>query len=256
MNFEQASTTGALRSIGDFLDQHPEFASLKDSQARQNIDAARVQLETLGATQADSTTNGKVETVSQRNARLALRKYHMEGIAHAAKQTLANSPDLTQLTMPKGKVTAEQLLAAADGMSKSAKAHEQDLIAGGLPADFVAQLDAAIAALRDAMNAKKTQNVAKTGATAALKVAETQARTAIKVMNTIVLRMIPANNAGLKAAWNAAKKIATKPGLARGAIAGAALANVATQLAAKASTPATTSAPTSATTPTNTQPAA
>jgi len=225
LNHAQGSTISALLAIQTFLDAHPEFASLKDSTARNNLDVARTHLESFGTDQSGGAQAAKLETSNQRSLRLALRKFHMEGIAHAAKQTLAGSPDLSELSMPKGRPSVPQLLKAAAGMSQAARRHEASLLAGGMTPGFIEELAAATAALQASLNDRTTLTIQRAGATAGLKNAEKQARSAIKVMNVLVLKPIPPNESGLGRAWVVAKRIAAKAGLPRGASAAAAAAD-------------------------------
>jgi hypothetical protein len=248
MNFEQGSYITVLTNIGPFMDAHPEFASLKDSTARKNADTVLARMQALAEDQNGGAQAAKVETTEQRALRLALTRYHMSGIAHAAKQTLAGSPDLSEFAMPKGHVSTQQLLTVAAGMTQAAKKHEAALIAGGLPQDFIAQLQTAMGAVQASLVDRAGNTVQRSGATAGLKDAQKQARAAINVLNTQVLKLIPPENNQLKAAWKAVKKLSVKPGLKRGALAAAAAADAANQN--PATTPATTTPATPATPPT------
>jgi hypothetical protein len=228
MNHRQGSTINALHAIESFLDANELFAPLKDSTARKNIEAAVTSLETFGSDQTGSKTAKKQETAAQRDLRLALQRLHMRAIAHAAKKARLTGDDLTALSMPKGKPSVQVLLNAADGMAQAGTKNAAALMAAGLPADFVAQLNAAAAALRGAVINRDAQSTKVIAASAGLKSAEAAARTAVHVLDTQVKKLI-GKDKSLLAGWHAAKRVASKPGLPRGAVAGAAAADATTQ---------------------------
>lgn len=240
VKYHEGRTGTTLHGITNFLDDHPEFASLNDSTARKNIDAAAAAIDALGTEQKNSTVAGQTGTASQRDLRIALRQYHMEAIANAAQMAHLSGDDLTALSMPGPRLSIAQLIKAAQGMSKAAVAQAPALIAAGLPTDFVAQLDAATQALQTASDSQTTQTTRRITATAGLGATARQAAKAIKVLDPQVKKLAGKNQA-LLAGWRSAKRITPKPGLARGALAGAALADAQIQASAKqAATPAVT----------------
>jgi hypothetical protein len=241
MDHHQGSTGTTLHGIMSFLNDNPEFASLKESTARKNIEAAAATIDALGAEQKNSAVTGKTETAAQRDLRLALRKYHMEAIVNAAEMANLSGDDLSALQMPTSRLSVPQLIKAAHGMSKAATTYAPALIAAGLSADFVAQLDAATAALEAAHGGQTAQVNRRVTATAGLKAAARQAAKAIKVLDPQVKKLAGKNQA-LLAGWRSAKRVTAKPGLPRGALAAAAVADAQTQANAHNSvtpTPAT-----------------
>ncbi|HXT16339.1 MAG TPA: hypothetical protein VN706_11955 [Gemmatimonadaceae bacterium] len=244
MNHRQGSTINTLHAIETFLDANELFAPLKDSVARKNIDAAITALDRFGALQSGGRQAARLETANRRNLRLALRIYHMDAIEHAARIALPNSPDLAELSVPRGKVSAQQLLKAAAGMSEAGTTHSATLIAAGVPANFVAELDAAAAALAASLAERNGHQNRRTVGTAGLKNAEQGAMKAIRLIDTQVRPLIDrAKDASLLAGWNAAKKIAAKPGLPRGAVGAAAGVDAGTQQTQTASTGAASASP-------------
>lgn len=250
MKHRTGSVLETLQRMDGVLDEHPTtFAPLKDSGARKALSGAIDQLATLAADQQSGSQASQGETSRQHALQTALRKYHMQGIAAAAKLNLPNVPDLSSLTMPPSGITAQRLIAASKAMSEAAKNHEQVLIAAGLPANFIAQLDAATQAVTDSLTGRNVQKGRRKGATQGLTAHETRARGVIKLVDAQVRPLIGGDSA-LLAEWDAAKRVNAKPGVKVGSAAAAAAADAQTQANLAATT--TTSTSTSSSTSTST----
>jgi hypothetical protein len=221
---------------------------------RQKLDGLVTQMSTAADSQAAGKVNAKNETANQRNLRLALRLDHMRPIAHVAKATLKDVPQFSALVMPPSDMSAANLVPYANGMAQAAQQYAQVFTSNGLPADFVAQLQAAAAAVRASIDTRATSIAQKVNAAGSLKDDETQARAVIKLLDGIVLPRI-SKNAGMLAAWKSVKRISAKPGVPTGVTAAATAADAVTQAAASTSTSAATS-PSSSTTTSPAAPAA
>ncbi len=167
MKYHEGSMLEALRRIDTFLDAQPTaFAPLLGSAARQELTDTITQLSASATAQEVGGRASRGGTSKLRALRLALRIHHMDPIAAIAKLRLPAVPDFSSLTTPRSTVPTERLLAAAAAMGEAAARHVAVFTANGLPADFLARLQASAQALQDAIDGRSGQTVVRSGATA------------------------------------------------------------------------------------------
>src|SRR5579859_7622080 len=137
-----------LRRIQDFLDLHNDiFSTINQSDARKELDALVIKIGDQGQSEASAKMIAKSETGNLKNLRVDLRKNHMDPVAKIAKSKLRNTPQFTALTLPKGNLSDVKLAQYANAMADAAQPYSATFIAQGQPADFIAQMRSAAAAI-------------------------------------------------------------------------------------------------------------
>src|SRR5262245_30210716 len=144
MQFPQASMIDTLKRIRGFLDANPDkLGAVAKNGTSKRLDDAIADLLGHAESQSGSFLKAKGSTKEQHKLREALLRDHMAPIAEIAKNDLKGTPNIEPLSLPKGRLLGERLVAAAKGMGETAAQFSQTFIDAGLEPDFVQQLNAA-----------------------------------------------------------------------------------------------------------------
>ena len=192
---------------------------MNESGARKNLDDLVLELSTQSVDQKAGRANGRGETARQAQLRDGLRLGQMKPIAEIAKAHLGDVPEMKALALPPADTSSTRLIADAGAMAEAAQVHNAVLVAGGLPADFIAQLNTAAQTLMGSLSGRTQSLGRSTGATARLSQLEKQARRMLRILDALVLPKIRLND-GLVREWRTVKAIPKKRGPAQGSAAG------------------------------------
>lgn len=207
MQTTQASMLQSLRAVKAFLEANADkLTVVLRSGYRQKLDDAIGALSTHASTQVGSLTDAKVSTRAQRALRKRLIRDCMAPIARISQAELRSVPGIEALKMPKPRLGTEKLAAAASGMGETAAQHAAVFIAGGLPVDFIAQLNAAADAMVAALGTRTQKQGARTGATKGLKAKLSEGRKCVHVLDALVQSALVDDDA-LLANWNQIKRV-------------------------------------------------
>jgi hypothetical protein len=112
-------------------------------------------------------------------------------VVHVATIARTAIPDVVRMTealrTPRS-LRTETLLAAADAMAKAGEQYKKELVASGLSADFPDQLRSSAAALKSAVDARRTRVVNRRGASKGFNEAMVQGRKAVDRLTVLVKR--------------------------------------------------------------------
>jgi hypothetical protein len=90
-------------------------------------------------------------------------------------------------------------------MGKAAQGYENVFIGGGLPSDFLAQLQAAADAVSQSLTDRGTSTTTRAAATAGLNAATDRGRAVVRVLDSLIQPVL-AGNAALLTQWKTAKR--------------------------------------------------
>jgi hypothetical protein len=207
MQTRQGAVLESLRGVETFLDENAErLADVVDTGARRKLDELLADLETHASDQvADNLgAQGAMNTTQMLQRRL--RRWHMRPIARIARSDLPVTSAIEPLKMPKGKPTAERLVAYAEGMAQAAAPFADTFVAAGLPSDFIARLKTATNELRTAVNARVQHRGRQVGATTGLKQKLSSARRLVHVLDVFVETALDGDEP-LLASWKIVKRV-------------------------------------------------
>jgi hypothetical protein len=207
MQTRQGAVLESLRNVETFLDEHAErLADVVDTGARRKLDELLAELETHASDQvADNLgAQGALNTTQMLQRRL--RRWHMRPIARIARSDLPVTSAVEPLKMPKGKPTAERLVAYAEGMAQAAAPFADTFVEAGLPSDFIARLKTATNELRTAVNARVQHRGRQVGATTGLKQKLSSARRLVHVLDVFVETALDGDEP-LLACWKIVKRV-------------------------------------------------
>jgi hypothetical protein len=183
---------------------------------------------------------GKAARQTEQTLRKVLCEQHLRPINKIAGAVLRNVPGLDKaLKMPRPQITTTRLIAVAGAFRAAATQHDQAFVRNGRAADFVAQLDAATEALRQAQ-LSKARNLGKSiGARNGMSAEIVRGNDAVQLLDAIVTTGF-AGNKEVLGKWRSAKRIrAAAGGGGNGAVSVPTVSQAPTSAPAAAGTPTT-----------------
>lgn len=218
MQYEQGSLQTTVGAVLGFLDKYAERlgARVMESGARQRVIEIATVLDTNGREQAARDLAARAATIRRRAARRALIAEHMYPIAVVASTEIDNFAQLAALHMPPLRVNDEQLIQLARGMASAATEQASVFAAGLAGDDFAAELEAATTELVEAGRERTDCVASRRKATANLEATTRAARKRLRVLDVYVKAAIKGDT-GMLVEWKRVRKVAVKPGPARGA---------------------------------------
>jgi len=215
MHATQAAVLATLRQVRKFLDDRKEELSGIDlAGAGTNLDDVIAQFTAQSIDQNAGTTHRISETARIAMLRRALRVGQMKPIAVVARATLRESPELKPFLLPGAATSSTQLIATAASVAEQAKNHEQVFIEGGLPRDFIAQLNAAATALMECLASRGEGQTRAIGATTAIAPLTQRGRSVLRVLDALITPKLFLNDR-LLGEWKTVRTVPKKPGPAR-----------------------------------------
>ena len=207
MQSVQGNMLQSLRTVQAFLEENAaRLTDVVNTGARQRLDNAIAELTVHVSDQTGSALASQGATLKQHTLRRALLRDHMAPISRIARADLPQTPKIEPLKMPRGRPTAEKLSAAAYGMAKAASPFAGVFIAAGLPADFVARLEAAAGALVDSLSDRAQSRGKRSGATKGLKSQLAGGRKIVHILDAFVKSALK-DDPALLANWNTVKRV-------------------------------------------------
>ena len=177
------------------------------------------------ATEQDATVRlGRVETKRRQALMQQLRNWYMRPIAEVARTTLDPDPSADPeqapsagagqaaprelaLRMPRRRIDATALIAAAGAMAQAAAPHRELLVRQGLPPDFVERLHRAAATVQRTMVARSEQVARRAGATAGVAADLRQGRRLVRLVDAFIARRLSVDPVRM-AEWRSVKRVA------------------------------------------------
>jgi hypothetical protein len=244
MQTTQGNMLLSLDAVQAFLEVNAaKLTGVINTGARQKLTTAIANLSTHLSDQTDNDFSSQIETKQQIALRQALIRDYMAPIARIARADLQQTPVIAPLRMPRGRPTIPKLVAAAKGMAQAAEPFTVVFTDNGLPADFVAQTNAAAEALRTSMSTRSTKIGQRGGATKGLKTHLTAGRKIVHILDAFVKSALK-DDPALLMNWNIIKRVQRTGTSSQGST------SAPTPAPTPASTPAVTPIPTP--TPTST----
>jgi hypothetical protein len=207
MNKGQQSRLSALQRIQVYLDTNAAaLGSVSRSTSRADLDAAVTALRQYVARQSQAETQAVSSRQVKDEAREDLRLNHMQPVAAIARKKLTNTPGIQALALPHKNTSDIKLIADGTAMAAQAAQYTQVFLDQQLPADFIAQLHAAVQAVQDAVNAQSANKLSVNEATKSVKAQLSVTSTDVKILHGLVTKQLKGQH-GLLGAWRNAKRV-------------------------------------------------
>jgi hypothetical protein len=166
---------------------------------------------TMQSTQQAQTLLVSQDEIEKRREVLS---YQMAPIAQVARALRGTVPGIGVLSMPRWNSPTPSVVTAAMAMARKAEIYEDVLIENGLPTDFIAQLEASAAALKDSFDARGMARGARASATRGVAVDLALGRRVVALIDAVLAR--PRNLEPAKMAeWEQLKRVTVKGTVAR-----------------------------------------
>jgi hypothetical protein len=206
----------AFHRVQDFIGVHGvQLGALTGSEGRKLLDAAVAQLEVHAGDQSSMDREIDGQSNLQKSLEVDLRQTHMQPIASFARAKLRGVPDIAALTRRSSDLKGPALVNAARAMATTAAPFADAFVQGAFPADIIAQLGAAAETLSGVMKHRANLKVGRAESTKGITEQIAQGRAAVKMLSAVIDRQFAKDKTFL-AGWRAAKRVVSKPGVARG----------------------------------------
>jgi hypothetical protein len=154
--------------------------------------------------------SAKGETEKQRQLRLKLRNEQMSPIAAVARHYFRTVPEFKELQMPPRSAKGGAFIASASAMIHAASTYKTELLARGLPSDFLEQFQATFKTFEGSLMDREQNLNQRKGATKGLGLEVKEGRNVLKVLDASVRRALSEDGA-LLGTWDAARAIHQRP---------------------------------------------
>lgn len=201
----------SYQRVQDFLAVYqPSTPAPKYAERKAELEATVARLNALLGDQSSGVKESRDDTRRQATLRRILRQKHLAPVSRIAKALLTEPEVRKALAMPDGGLSSMRLVAEATGFRNSATPYERLFVENGRPADFLAQLDAAIENLRASV-LNRARSVGKhVGAGVGLKQTLVRARNCVLMLDAMVLDAF-AGQDDIIAKWKVAKRVQDLP---------------------------------------------
>lgn len=201
----------ALQRVQVFLGARPVAAPASYAEPKEILDDVIAKLRDYATSQVSGQRLSQAEKEKQEELVRRLREHHLRPIAAIAKASLSQSPGIGRaLRMPAGNLGVFGLLSAARSIRTSIALYEPVFVRNGRPADFLEQLDAAIAALGESVDGRGGYVRRHVGARAGIQKELKRGRRAVEMLDSIVRVAFEGNDVVL-AEWEIAKRVQSLP---------------------------------------------
>ena len=144
------------------------------------------EVERLAAAQESNSRGAREGTTNKSETRTDLTE-EMEAVSDTARAMSLDTPGLEdKFRMPRGRPTDVELLSVARAFAADALPLKDEFIRYGLPADFLARLNAAIAAFEQAIDKQQTSRRSQVASTAGLPEAVERGVNKVRQLNAVV----------------------------------------------------------------------
>lgn len=212
MDTRQKQSIESYQRVQGFLGENPLPPPGSYGEPKALLDEVVVRLTTHGNDQMTGTRLGKANAQTEQTLRKILFEQHLRPISKIAGAVLRDIPGLDKaLRMPKPQITTTRLITVAGAFRQSSLPFEEKFVRNGRPSDFLAQLDAAAEALRQAQLTKARSRGMAAGARSGMEVEIARGHDAVQLLDIIVSTAF-AGNKELLGKWRSAKRIRSTGG--------------------------------------------
>ena len=215
MKLRQGNTLTSLETTRRFLDDNAAaLAGVITAEPRLKLDDSIAELSSAATEQNQYTRDRKGSFAVQEMYRTALLREHMTPIAKIAKLELSHAPELVKFSLPRKRVTIQQLGALADGMAEAARPHAQVFLEAGRKPDFLERLKNAANQMRTAAYEGAQGRARIKKATTNLDQKLSRGRKVVHMLDALVKEAV-GNDKALLDSWSIAKRVVRPSGVTR-----------------------------------------
>ena len=221
MKVQQGRALQAFRRIQAWFAEHPQVlansGSSKDALAKQ-LDALTHVVDTMTAGATEQTTQKAQATLAakdEKSLRVDVRSLHLKSIVDVAGALRGKVPGTGVFKLPPAGLRSENLVLAAQALRTTAGVYKDVFVEHGLPADFLDQLDAATAALKESVDARGVARSRIAGASNSLVNERSLGRQIVTMIDASLAHVLKSDKPML-ASWRQVKRVTVKGATSRG----------------------------------------
>lgn len=215
MKSRQSRALQTFRRIQAWFAEHPRvLASAGSSQTAlaSQLDALKQVVDAMTAGATEQTTQKSQATLGakdEKTLRTELRSLHVKTIVRMAGALRGKVPGMGVFKLPSDSLSSETLVHAAEAVRTTAGVYRDVFVEHGLPADFLDQLDAAMLALKESVDARGVARSRIAGASMTLASELSLGRQIVTMIDAALAHTLK-SDAPLLASWQQAKRITVK----------------------------------------------
>jgi len=176
-----------VRQVQRFFDANGiVLAEVNSGGARKEFDDVVSRLTALAEEQETHRINASGELSSERRLARRLRREHMRPIVKVARSKVPAAAQLSAVSLPPIRSNNTDTANRARAMAAAVEPYKQLLHEGGLPGDFLEQLNAATTVLEQAVKKKLTHRKGRVGSTDGIVNEVSEVRVHVNVMDSLV----------------------------------------------------------------------
>lgn len=207
MQHRQKQVIESFQRVQGFLVTHPLPPPRDYGEPGALLDAAVNRLLEHGRDQVSGQRLKRASRESEQTLARRLRRLHLKPITLIAQAQLSGSPGVDEaLRMPPYKLPTTKLITVARAFRGAVAPYEEIFIRSGRPADFLAQLDAAIEAVQEAFDEKASRVGLQVAGSAGLTAELAWGRRVVKMLDAIVLTTFD-GQLDVLAEWRSARRV-------------------------------------------------
>ena len=221
MDYRQQSRLDALYRVRSFLNENVlALGEINSSSSRATLDKMLPEIEESAAAQNAAVVHATSATLLKNQLREELRRHHMRPIAVIARSSLAHTPYIGKLRLPKKNSNDSTVVTAGRAMAYTAEQYKGVFLAESLPEDFLIQLSSAVDAVRETAVTRDRFQRQLIEATQAVDTALSIASEAVQILDALIEKQLRGQGE-LLVGWKLAKHPKAKPGVPKGTAASA-----------------------------------
>jgi hypothetical protein len=198
MQLRYTQVLAGMRQCQRFLDANgTPLAEVNSSGARTEFDDVTARLSSFAEAQETHRINMSGELSNERRLARSLRRNHMRPIVRVARSKVPAAAQLSAVSLPPIRSNNTDTATRARAMATAVVPYKQLLHEGGLPADFIDQLNAATATLEEAVGKKTGHRRGRVGSTEGITNEVGEVRLQLNVMDAFVRKHIDESDSTL-----------------------------------------------------------
>jgi hypothetical protein len=212
MNGKQQRILLSFRRVTTFVDVRPQLTAAGSSEGAALLAQVNALKSVIDRVTAHAVAQRTFAAATTRAAsdepaiKKLLLEHHLGSIVKVARGLRGSVPGIGVLKKPRGNLRNAALIEAATAFANQAAIYSAVLADHGLPADFIAQLRAAIASFRASIDARGTARTNLRGASNGVEQEIALGRRIISVLDGVIPRLLRAEPNEI-AVWRAAKRV-------------------------------------------------
>ena len=217
MNAYQERVAQSFRRIEGWFVANPEYTASNASLGKQveALGGIVSRLSDHAAAQDTQRSQSLLISKDELEKRREVLVHHMAPIAKVARALHGMVPGIGVLALPKGNLSAPEIIMAANAMAQKAEIYKDVLVDSGMPANIIERLQGAAAALKASMDGRGLARASRAAATKGVETELAMGRRIVAIIDAVITGEIRSDPSKL-AEWQQLKRVELKGVVGKG----------------------------------------